>query len=71
MKKSYPKIKQAVDETKGHIVTYKEDPILTLYFSTSSGKTENSEEVFSSQYPYLRSVESPYDEYILLNMHQL
>jgi stage II sporulation protein D len=62
MKESYPKIKQAVDETKGHIVTYKEDPILTLYFSTSGGKTENSEEVFTSQYAYLQSVESPYDE---------
>ena len=62
MKESYPKIQQAVDETKGHIVTYKEDPILTLYFSTSGGKTENSEEVFTAQYPYLQSVESPYDE---------
>ena len=33
------------------------------YFSTSSGKTENSEEVFSTEYPYLRSVDSPYDKY--------
>ncbi|MCU5803802.1 stage II sporulation protein D, partial [Clostridioides difficile] len=37
--------------------------ILPLYFSTSSGKTENSEEVFSAKYPYLKSVESPYDKY--------
>ena len=33
-----------------------------MYFSTSSGKTENSEDVFSTQYPYLVSVDSPYDE---------
>ena len=44
------------------ILTYDEKAILPLYFSTSSGKTENCEEVFSSQYPYLKSVSSPYEE---------
>lgn len=62
MDKYYPKIEQAVKETKGHIVVYNDEPILPLYFSTSSGNTENSEEVFSTKYPYLRSVESPYDK---------
>ncbi len=62
IKNSYPKIKQAVDDTKGHILTYDNKAILPLYFSTSSGKTENSEEVFSAQYPYLKSVSSPYEE---------
>ena len=62
IKESYPKIKKAVDDTKGHILTYDEKAILPLYFSTSSGKTENCEEVFSSQYPYLKSVSSPYEE---------
>lgn len=62
MESSYKKIKQAVDETKGQIITYQGNPILTLYFSTSSGKTENSEEVFSTKYPYLQSVDSPYDK---------
>ena len=63
IKNSYPKIKQAVNETKGHIITYNGEPIVPLYFSTSSGKTENSEEVFSTEYPYLKSVDSPYDKY--------
>lgn len=62
MNNSYPKIKQAVNDTKGHILTYDNKAILPLYFSTSSGKTENSEEVFSAQYPYLKSVSSPYEE---------
>lgn len=62
MDKYYKKIEQAVKETKGHIVVYNDEPILPLYFSTSSGNTENSEEVFSTKYPYLRSVESPYDK---------
>ncbi|MDU1540129.1 MAG: stage II sporulation protein D [Paeniclostridium sordellii] len=62
MNKYYKKIQQAVKETKGHIVVYNDEPILPLYFSTSSGNTENSEEVFSTKYPYLRSVDSPYDK---------
>lgn len=62
MDKYYPKIQQAVRDTKGQIITYKGEPILTLYFSTSSGKTENCEEVFAQAYPYLQSVESPYDK---------
>lgn len=62
IKNSYSKIKEAVNQTKGQIITYNNTPILPLYFSTSSGKTENSEEVFSAKYPYLRSVDSPYDK---------
>ncbi len=62
MQDSYNKIKQAVDETKGHIIIYEDKPILPLYFSTSSGKTENSEEVFANEVPYLKSVDSPYDK---------
>lgn len=62
MDKYYPKIEQAVKETKGQILIYQDKPIITFYFSTSSGKTENCEEVFSEEFPYLKSVESPYDK---------
>lgn len=61
IEKSYPKIEQAVKETKGQIITYNAEAIQALYFSTASGKTENSEDVFSTSYPYLKSVESKYD----------
>lgn len=57
----YIKVKKAVDDTRGQIVTYEDKSILPLYFSTSSGKTENSKDVFSTQYPYLVSVDSPYE----------
>ena len=33
-----------------------------LFFSSSGGQTENSEDVFSGAYPYLVSVSSPYEE---------
>ena len=62
IKSDYVKVKKAVDDTKGQIVSYEEKAILPLYFSTSSGKTENSKDVFSTQYPYLVSVDSPYEE---------
>ncbi|MDR1774128.1 MAG: stage II sporulation protein D [Clostridioides sp.] len=61
IEEKYTKLEQAVRETKGQILTYEEKPIMTLYFSTSSGKTENCEEVFASDYPYLKSVDSQYD----------
>ena len=36
--------------------------IEAFFFSTSTGYTENSEEVFNEELPYLRSVESVWDE---------
>ncbi len=56
------KIKQAVLETKGEYLSYNGEIVEALFFSTSIGQTENSEEVFSSKVPYLRSVSSTWDE---------
>lgn len=54
------KITQAVQSTSGEILVYDGDIVKEpFYFAVSSGKTENSEEVFSSAEPYLKSVESP------------
>lgn len=58
---NYKKIKQAVDDTKGEYLTYNGDIIEAFFFSTSSGMTENSEDVFTTPLPYLRSVESNWD----------
>jgi stage II sporulation protein D len=55
------KIKEAVIATKGQILTYDGTPIDSTFFSTSNGFTENSEDYWSNTYPYLRSVESPWD----------
>ncbi|MEW8994773.1 stage II sporulation protein D [Clostridium sp.] len=52
-------VEDVVDETKGMVLTYNNELVLgAYYFSTSSGKTENVEDVFSTALPYLRSVES-------------
>ena len=55
------KLKTAVLETSGEYITYKDNIIDALFFSTSVGATENSEEVFVSALPYLRSVDSSWD----------
>ncbi len=63
MRDYWPRIEKAVDETEGLIITFENKPVdQPLYHSTSGGKTENSEDVFASAVPYLRSVESPYEQ---------
>lgn len=57
------KVSQAVEATKGQVLTY-DNKIATYikYFSTSTGKTEDSLEVFGTSQPYLKSVESKGEE---------
>lgn len=55
------KLKKAVIETSGQYLTFDGEIIDALFFSTSVGQTENSEEVFVSALPYLRSVDSSWD----------
>ena len=55
------KLRKAVFETKDEVLVYNGKIIDALYFSTSNGYTENSENVFSFEVPYLRSVESNWD----------
>ena len=79
MDTGWPKIEEAVDSTKGQLLYYQgalvEQP---LFHSSSGGKTENSEDVFVSALPYLRSVDSPYetsaphqDEQVILSLSEL
>jgi stage II sporulation protein D len=56
------RITKAVNETSGQILTYNGTPIGVSFFSTSNGHTENSEDYWANEIPYLRSVASPWDE---------
>ena len=56
------KIKTAVLSTKGEYLSYNGKVAEALFFSTSPGITENSEEIFVSKEPYLRSVSSTWDD---------
>lgn len=55
---------RAVSKTAKQIVTYRGEPAITYYFSTSGGQTENSEFGFAggNAVPYLKSVDDPFDD---------
>lgn len=55
----YKKVCSAVEETAGQVITY-DGEIIThpQYFAISSGKTEDSIDVFNQDIPYLKSVSS-------------
>lgn len=55
------KLEEAVYSTRNMVITYDGRLIEPVYHSTSTGKTENSEDVWLNPIPYLRSVESPWD----------
>ncbi|MGB9749890.1 MAG: SpoIID/LytB domain-containing protein [Caldisericia bacterium] len=63
MDRENEKTNKAVSETEDEIITYEGKIIEAVYHSTSGGYTENNENVWNSvPYPYLRGVESPYEE---------
>ncbi|WP_285767908.1 stage II sporulation protein D [Peribacillus sp. SI8-4] len=61
-KSKMKKISKAIKETEGQILTYDGKPITATFFSTSNGYTENSEDYWQADFPYLRSVSSPWDK---------
>jgi stage II sporulation protein D len=52
---------QAVLQTRGIVATYNGKPINALYTSTCGGRTENSENIFEFNEPYLRGVECSFE----------
>ena len=48
---------RAVDETRGVVATYNGEPINALYTSTCGGRTEDSQNIFNEDVPYLRGRE--------------
>lgn len=62
-KEGWPKIQKACKATEGELLYYNGKMVMQpLFFSSSGGQTENSEDVFVGAYPYLVSVSSPYEE---------
>ncbi|MEH2317059.1 SpoIID/LytB domain-containing protein [Nostoc sp.] len=58
-----PSTYKAVDETLGQVLTYKNRIILSVFHACSGGHTENVEDVWGSNEPYLRAVQD-YDQNI-------
>jgi len=58
-----PRTSRAVERTRGRVLTYDGEVITAFFFSTSGGRTEDVQHVFTSSppRPYLVSVPDPYD----------
>ncbi|AZK45877.1 stage II sporulation protein D [Paenibacillus lentus] len=64
------RLRRAVEETRGIVMTYQGKPITATFFSASGGHTENSEEYWSLKLPYLRSVPSPWEKTVNPSLKQ-
>ena len=53
------KIKNAVNETAGQIITWQGEPALAVFHSSSYLKTESSKNIWGGNVPYLTSVTTP------------
>ena len=53
------KVRRAVEQTRGQVLTYEGEPIDATYFSSSGGFTEAAVAVWGRDVPYLQAVESP------------
>lgn len=58
----YNKIKGAVNEVFGKLITYDDQPITAVYHAISAGTTEDAAVVWGTSYPYLQPVASPGDK---------
>ncbi len=61
-KNYYQKLCDCVSDTRGEIITYENQPIVAVFHSTGSGRTENSKDVWGGDLPYLKSVASEGDK---------
>jgi stage II sporulation protein D len=56
------RVEQAVEQTRGLVVTYRNAPIYAAFSSTAAGPTEDSLNVWANKdLPYLKGVECPFD----------
>lgn len=56
------KIRKVVNDTSCEYLDYNNSVVDAFFFSTSTGKTENSIDVFNISLPYLKSVSSEWDQ---------
>lgn len=61
---------QAVEETAGQCLYYKNRPIEALYSSSNGGASENAENVWGTKTPYLIGKEDPYESTISIPNYQ-
>ena len=63
------KLRRAVTETDGEVIVYDGQPVLAVFFSSAAGHTQSAGEVWQSDLPYLKSVDSPEDASLVPNYY--
>jgi len=61
----YPKIEQAARFGATRVILYENEPIYAVYHSVSAGATNTARHVWGVDFPYLKSVPSPWDREFL------
>ncbi|MBF7083520.1 SpoIID/LytB domain-containing protein [Desulfallas sp. Bu1-1] len=59
--KENPVTTRVVDETRGLVLAYHQQPVAAFYHSSSGGFTENSEDIWNSYLAYIRAKPDPAD----------
>lgn len=54
-------IREAIAQTRGEVITFERRPIFAAYSSTAAGPTEDANNVWSLDLPYLKGVDCPFD----------
>ncbi|WP_169314490.1 SpoIID/LytB domain-containing protein [Halobacteroides halobius] len=62
LSREYQRSTQAVRKTAGDVMTYQGEPINAVYSANSGGHTEDSEDIWSGEVPYLRGVSTAMEE---------
>ena len=65
------KIREAVYSTEGLVMKYDNELVRALFHSCSNGHTANSNEYYTTWFPYLVSVDSLYDMEVMQYMEQV
>lgn len=55
------RVQQAVESTRGLILTHQNAPVLAAFSSTAAGPTEDALNVWDKDLPYLKGVDCPFD----------
>lgn len=55
-----PRSNEAINETRGEVLSYQREPIAAYYHATCGGETEDVENVWGGRVPYLKSVKCKY-----------
>jgi len=55
-------VRDAIQQTQGQVITFERRPIFAAYSSTAAGRTEDANNVWALDLPYLKGVDCPFDE---------